>query len=69
MRSEPGRIYSYRLAKELGVPNVDAMLDDMGADQFVEWLAFDEIQRDAERKATEAARAEQGVRSHRRGSK
>lgn len=48
---------------------MDKMLEDLGADQFVEWIAFEEIQRDAERKAELAAKAEQGVRNHRRGGR
>lgn len=48
---------------------MDAMLDDIGADQFVEWIAFENIQDEALKKAKLAAKAEQGVRNHRRGSR
>lgn len=45
------------------------MLDEMDAGQLAEWMAFDEIKRDAERKAELEAKAQQGVRNHRRGGR
>ncbi len=38
------RRFALRLALELGWPNVDAMLREMTAQQFDEWLAFYQLE-------------------------
>lgn len=40
-----------RLAKELGVPNVDAMLGSLRGDQLTEWMAFAELEPFGEERA------------------
>lgn len=45
------------------------MLEEMDAGQIAEWQAFHELQDEAHKKAELAAKAEAGVRSHRRGAR
>lgn len=42
------------------------MLEDMDAGQITEWQAFDRIQAEAEQRAQLAAKAENGVKNHKR---
>ena len=41
---EPRRRFALRLALEMGWPNVDAMLREMTAEQFDEWIAFYQLE-------------------------
>jgi hypothetical protein len=45
------------------------MLAEMDAGQIAEWMAFDRIQEEAYKRAELAARAEAGVRNHKRGNR
>lgn len=45
------------------------MLDEMDAGQIAEWMAFHQLQDEAQKKAELAAKAERGVRSHKRRGK
>jgi hypothetical protein len=42
------------------------MLDEMDGGQLAEWLAFDELQEEAEKKSSLASKAEAGLRSYKR---
>ena len=41
---EPRRRFALRLALEMGWPNVDAMLREMTAEQFDEWIAYYQLE-------------------------
>lgn len=60
-------LFAYGLAKELKYANVDAMLEEMDADQIVQWTAFFKIQDKEHKRAALAAKAEAGVENQRRG--
>lgn len=45
---------------------MDVMLEEMDAHHMAEWLAFLKIEADEQRKAELAAKAEAGVKNHRR---
>lgn len=42
------------------------MLEEMDAGQLAEWQAFDKLQDEADKKAQLAAKAEAGLRNHKR---
>lgn len=44
LRASPARRFAYRLALNLGRADVDAMLDEMSAIQFREWMAYAELE-------------------------
>lgn len=44
LKDRPERLFHYRLAKELGWSNVDAMLDSMEPRHVSEWLAYFEYE-------------------------
>ena len=45
------------------------MLDQMDAIHLVEWMAFDKIEEENYKRSELAARAESGMRNHRRGGR
>jgi len=45
------------------------MLAEMDAGQIAEWQAFDKLEEEAYKRADLAARAESGVRNHKRGGR
>lgn len=41
------RLFAYRLARDLGIPNVDRMLRDLSSRQLAEWMAFYHLEHQA----------------------
>lgn len=46
--------------------NVDLMLDEMDGGQIQEWLAYEKIEAEADKRAELAAKAQVGVKNHKR---
>jgi hypothetical protein len=59
-------LYAYRLARDLGYANVDRMLDEMDAGHLTEWVAFETIRAEDERRAELQAKAEARTANHKR---
>lgn len=43
-------MFAYRLARDLGVPNVDKLLDELSMSQLREWLAFYRFEAESQEK-------------------